>query len=56
MTRLRTYRYKNKQLSIAQLLEFSVVPKQVLRNRLGDGWDIEEALATPKKVRAITRN
>ena len=53
---LKTYQYQGQLLTLDQLAELShqqgmTIPKNILRARLGLGWDVHRAISTP-----LTRN
>lgn len=47
----KKYSYKGEMYSFKELLEFSKVSSDTLRGRLYFGWDLEEAVDTPKMPR-----
>lgn len=47
----KKYSYKGEMYSFKELLEFSKVSSDTLRSRLYFGWDLEEAVETPKMPR-----
>lgn len=47
-----TYLYKGTQLTVAQLVQYSVVSYWTLYNRLQSGWDAELATTKPARRRA----
>lgn len=47
---MKRFNYKGKELTLSELLPFSVVPEKTLRGRLFSGnslWSVESALNTP---------
>ena len=49
----RTFEYKGKQLTIVQLMEFSVVVLGCLTSRLVAGWSAENAVSKPARAKGV---
>lgn len=47
MRQLKTYEYKGKQMTAAQLSRIHGVPKVLIQNRICDGWSVERAATQP---------